>query len=807
MKKLLLTLTLAASLFMQAQKPQSSCKLNHPHTLFTAPANLRSDTIDILKTTINLNITDFTTKVITGNTALRFTPKINGQDHIMLDLLKMTIDSIKTGNALLGSAYNDTLLKVNFATTYNSTDTIDLIVYYHGVPQTDASGFGGFSFSGAYAYNLGVGFDADPHCFGRVWFPCFDNFVEKCPYEFNITTNGGKVAVCNGQLVNDVTIGTDRTRTWVMDKEIPSYLASVAVNAYTQVNKTFAGINGPVPVVLAAMAADTTNLKNSFVHLQNAFDKFEQSYGPYLWNRVGYVVVPFTGGAMEHATNIAYPKAAVNGATTYEDILMAHELSHHWWGDLVTCETAEDMWINEGMASYSAFLFNEATYNYATYLKKVKDNHDIMVQNAHLSEKGYRAISGVPHEYTYGDHVYDKGADVVHTMRTYMGDSLFYAGLKYVLSQKQYKNMNSPEFANLLTTGTGVNMSNFFNDWVLNGGWPHFSIDSFSVSGSAPNYNVSVYVKQKLDGAPNYYTGVPLEITFMDAGWNKVVKNITVSGQNSSASYTLAALPVYAGINMESKISDAVSSEYRTIKTTGTSTFVYGRTTLTINNPGIDSSFIRVEHNFAAPDSIKNNVNNYRLANNRYWKIDGVTGAGFQCKGRFYYDGRLSINKTVGSILSSDTVLTANTPDSLIMLYRRNAADDWHEVSYYSKTKLFGSLSKYGYFTVDTVLLGEYAFANGVSTVLSVEKNTAEKTAFSVYPNPSKDNVTVDLANIKLKGNERLQLSDAGGKMVLSRKISSSTEELELLNYARGIYVISVYKGSKLIGSEKIILE
>jgi aminopeptidase N len=141
--------------------------------------------------------------------------------------------------------------------------------------------------------------------------------------------------------------------------------------------------------------------------LPNAVLGFENYYGPYVWNRVGYCLVPFNSGAMEHATNIAYPQAATGIA--YEVDLMAHELSHHWWGDLMTCETQEDMWLNEGMANYSEKLFLEWTYGYGKYLAEVKSEHDDIVKYIHLREKGFRAISGIPHEYTYGDHVYKKG--------------------------------------------------------------------------------------------------------------------------------------------------------------------------------------------------------------------------------------------------------------------------------------------------------------------------------------------------------------------------------------------------------------
>ncbi|MDQ3190534.1 MAG: M1 family metallopeptidase, partial [Bacteroidota bacterium] len=336
--------------------------------------NERSDTIDILNYTINLDITDFTNQIINGNCEIKFTPKINNINSISLDLLQLTVDSITLNNALLNYVYNDTLLIVNFNSPLNSSDTSSVTVYYRGTPQGDASGWGGFYFQNGYAFNLGVGFAADPHNYGRVWFPCFDNFVERSTYEFNILTSNNKKAICNGELTSEVTIGQDSiVRTWKMQEEIPTYLACVAVANYAIVNKNHIGVNGNIPIMLAALPGDTTNLKNSFANLGNAIDAFEQGYGPYLWNKVGYSLVPFSSGAMEHATNIAYPRATATGSLAYET-LMAHELAHHWWGDLVTCETAEDMWINEGMASYSEQLFTQYVYGQSAYLNSVKSN-------------------------------------------------------------------------------------------------------------------------------------------------------------------------------------------------------------------------------------------------------------------------------------------------------------------------------------------------------------------------------------------------------------------------------------------------
>jgi aminopeptidase N len=782
----------------QTHNCQSSKTSGVASAIYYSPENLRSDTFDIIKYTINLDITDFANQNIKGHTIVRFAPKLNSQSKISLDLLKMTIDSIKQSTALLSYTYNDTLVRVNLSSTLNTTDTVNIVVYYHGSPQGDASGWGGFSFNGNYAYNLGVGFAAMPHNYGRVWFPCFDNFVEKSKYEFNITTTLAKTSYCSGALISDITTGGVHTRKWLLDKEIPTYLASVAVADYTQVNWNIAAANGNLPVVLAARPSDTTALKNGFVHLPNAVLGFESYYGPYVWNRVGYCLVPFNSGAMEHATNIAYPQAATSIA--YE-LLMAHELSHHWWGDLMTCETQEDMWLNEGMASYSEKLFLEWTYNYGRYISEVKTIHDDIVKYIHLREKGFRAVSGLPHQYTYGDHVYKKGSDVAHTLRSYMGDAAFFTALKFVMQQKAYKNMNSIEFRDLLAISSGQNLNDFFDNWVMNGGWPHFSIDSVKTTGSVAPYTSVVYVKQKLFGAPNLYSNVPLEVSFMDASWSKEIKTVNMTGSTKSFTVQTNVLPVYAGMNVDSKISDAISSESKTIKTNANITYTLGRALVLVSNKGVDSSYIRIEHNFAAPDPIQNNTNNFRLNTQHYWKVDGILSNGFVGKIRFNYDGNK--NMTGNSYL--DTCLTVINGDSIILLYRKNAGDDWKEVSSYTKFKISGKL---GFFTVDTLKFGEYVFANGASNILTEIKNKQKQTVqLNLYPNPSSTVLNVGIENYKLSANSTINVYDMQGKALKHISAIQSENAISIEDLSPGQYILSLFDRNKKVATKTFVVE
>ncbi len=779
-----------------------SAEYKLPESFKTAANNSRSDTINILNYTLNLTIIDFTNKKISGNTVIKFTPKINGVDKINLDLLKLTVDSIKQNNTLLSYSFNDTLLSVSLLSALNNTDTSEVTVYYQGTPKADAS-WGGFYFQSGYAYNLGVGFDAEPHNFGRVWFPCFDNFVERSTYEFNIKTNAGKIAYCNGTLTSDTTdASSNRYRKWLMNKEIPTYLACVAVSNYTQVNQTFNGINGTTPIVLAALASDTTNVKNSFVNLKNALSIYEDRYGPYLWDKVGYAMVPFAAGAMEHATLIAYPRTFADGTLSYQDI-MAHELSHHWFGDLATCETAGDMWLNEGMATYSEYVFIEGMNGNNAYKSAIRTLHEDLIHYTHIRNGGYLPISPVSSANTYdSDLVYGKGADVAHSLRGYMGDTAFFDGLKYHLTNNQYKDVNSYKFRDNLAASSGQNLTDFFNDWVFKPGWANFSVDSFTVIPNASNYDVTVYIKQKLDGATSYYNNVPLEITFKDAAWNEVTKKMIVSGNTSSAMFTIPISPIMAMLNKEEKISDASLYASKTLKTTGNhfNLNMYERMRLTVKTIS-DSAFIRITHNYGAPDAMKDVSKNYRLSNYRSWKVDGILPFNFDATAVMYFDGR---NITSGGGGNLDNDLFTISTDSIILLYRKNAGYDWTEFPQYKRTKTGTGNSKYGYMTLDTLMLGEYTFANGVSTVLVNTNEIEKQNKFSIYPNPSNNQLTIE-GELLLAS--QIIVTDINGKEIKREQIKRANRKhnISTQNLSNGIYFITIQTENNSV-TEKVVV-
>lgn len=695
-----------------------------------------SDSVDVLNYSINLNMVHLSTHRISGFTTLQITPRTNNLSLIKLDLLELNIDSVYFENNLLTTfTYNDTVIRIHLPYTIHVNDTVLLTVYYHGIPQIDASGWGGFYFSSdsSFAYNLGVGFEAVPHNYGRVWFPCIDDFVDRATYDCLITVKNDKKAICGGTLMSVTDNGNNSsTHHWKIHSPIPTYLASVAVGNYVSVTDTFNGMSGKVPINIYVRPSDTNATKASFINLKQILAIFETRFGPYRWERVGYVGVPFNNGAMEHSTNIAYPLFCLTGTLDYES-LYAHELSHQWFGDLVTCSTALDMWINEGWASYCESVYRELLYGTEAYKQNVRENHFNVVQSAHAIDDGYRALYGIPSEYTYSTTVYDKGADVVHTLRNYLGDSVFFSAVKAMMNDFQFRDISSAGMRDYLSTQTGVNMNDFFQAWVFNPGFPHYSVDSFKITQTSPDIRARVWVRQKLNHAPAFANSNRMEITFGKNDWQFFSDTIQFSGEFGSKEFTIPFIPDFVMMDFNEKISDATTDMYKVIKTTGNYDMPLSFIRVDVSSIN-DSALVRVEHNWVAPDPLKvPNPDILRLSDYHYWKVDGIFPGNFVSKARFKYNRNVSAS--VGGI---DNMLlpTQNSADSLLLLYRPDAASDWR-ITHFSR---YGATSV-GFLIADTLRKGEYTLAVGTPYYANIGDNNP-KNILNVFPNPSNNSFT-----------------------------------------------------------------
>jgi aminopeptidase N len=317
-----------------------------------------------------------------------------------------------------------------------------------------------------------------------------------------------------------------------------------------------------------------------------------------------------------------------------------------------------------------------------------------VLQSTHSIDGDYYALYGIPQSITYGNTVYQKGGQVVHTLRGYMGDSLFFRGIKAYLQKFGYNYASTFDLLDFLTAFSGIDLGPFFDAWVFNPGFPHFSIDSSVIVKSKSGYDVTVFVRQKRKGTIHYANKNHLPITFMDKNWQSITDTIFFSGAGGSKKFHLPFSPVTVMADMDEKISDASTDEFKTIKTIGQFDYPQTFCKLMVENI-VDSALVRITHNWVEPDSFNVLRPGFRISDSRYWTVEGIFPSGFKAKGVFTYDKAVGLDKS----------LFTDSEDSLVMLYRQGAGKPWKETSF-NRKGLWGK----GTITVDMLQKGEYAF-------------------------------------------------------------------------------------------------
>ncbi len=757
-------------------------------------AQSRVDSIDVTQYTIRLKINQ-SSKTIAGLTELTVKSKVTSLQDINLDLLKLSVDSIKINNLSVPFQYNDTVLRVRNSTPILKYDSVKIAVYYHGTPVSDAT-WGGFYFIGQYAFNLGVGFDANPNSFGRVWFPCLDDFRSRSTFDYYITTDTINKVFCNGLLQGTQVNGSnERTWHWKETHLIPVYLSSVAIAPYTSITRTLQSrLSGKsIPVILNALVTDTAKLRSSFKNLDSALYIFEEVFGPYPFDKIGYNVVPFGGGAMEHTGNIAYPLFAVDGTLAYET-MMAHELSHSWFGGLYNSGTSADMWLNEGWASYCESLFTEYVYGTASFKKSVRANHKYVLQFAHLKEGGYLPVSGVPHAYTYGTHSYKKGADVAHTFRNLCPQ--YSANSVQALKNMFVNNTLLPVYGYWESDDKYFNCGgiNQRNSWMKSPGFPHLKIKAFEVTTPIPNkFHLNVYLDRWAVGTKDAVGFVKdtslIYLTAFGINWERYDFTLTALPFMSYpvAEALLPFRPVYLSLDFDERISDAITDKYVVMHANDSVDFEEALMRIKATTFS-DSALVRVEHHWFPADQLNCKIPGLYVSNYRFWTVDGLWPTDFKATAYITYDGRQP--SQLGNIGYLDHTFIRKTEDSLALVYRPVGETNWQLYSDIVKTT-GTKTDKYGTIRINNLKKGDYALAMYDFSLGTINKLQAPN-QLRIFPNPVSETIQVIIPSAVSA--DKLTLVDITGKTMYQTLFKNTEKQfsIQVNKLPKGMYLIIV---------------
>lgn len=765
--------------------------------LFNVSNAQRIDSFSIVHTDLKLTVKNFSSKKIFGSATHKIKFKLSS-NYLTLDLKQMNVDSVFGNNVPLSHIHTGEKLKIDLSNTVSNGDSLDLRIHYSGTPAADPSGWGGFYFSGDFAFNLGVGFQVFPHSFGRAWLPCVDEFGMKTAYDMYIETDTNYTAACNGILIDHNK--TNNSSVWHYRETVPIsvYLASVSVSKFSVLKSGYNGIAAAYPIELFCKSSDTNKVKASFVNLPKALEAFESAFGAQPFSKVGYNFVPFTAGAMEHAGNITYPSIYADGSKNYEE-LMAHELSHHWWGNQVTCMSAAEMWLNEGWASYCEHFFLEYLYGKEVYKKSIDDNHLDVLRYAHIVDGGNYALDAIPETITYGRHVYKKGADVIHSLRNIVGDSVFFRSCKAYQSTYRLKNASSVDMRDIFAAnGGGAQAIGFFNHFINEPGTPHVIISKQVHSGNGP-YNIKIYTTQKPRFSNVPYKNLPIELFLYknNKDFEKVV--VQVNGFYDSFDLQMNFKPVYIALDVDGKLNDAITDANLKIDTVATYDVPQAFAKIIVRSLKNDA-FIRVEHHWVGPETFET-VSPYK-SKYRYITVDGVTDDSFKMDLELQYDGRQGSTSGTGYL---DHTLIFKSEDSLRVMYRAFPGDYWREWKDLQFT--YGNKNdKQGKVLIKNALKGDYVFAMRDPNLSDNVKHLGIKIkAMTVLPNPTEGLVTINFGIVSIV-DESIDIYDANGKKVmeLTRKAGTFILQFNTNTLPSGVY--NLVQRSNHLSSEKLII-
>ncbi|MFN8309534.1 MAG: M1 family aminopeptidase [Chitinophagales bacterium] len=487
MKRLQLSLLLVCFFslqLVQAETPHTcvTTKQQSQHLKPVASAGQRAmeDGYDVKFHHLNLNV-ERNTLFLSGSVRTIAKVVSSQLDSFAFELHQsMTIDSIVSGGSILGFTRSSGDVKAKLPSTKNQNEIIDLTIYYHGTP-TGASAIGdGFNSSTSPSWGNEATWSLSQPYSAYNWWPCKQSLQDKIDSSrCYITTDSSNKAGSNGRLENVVNLPNGKKRfEWVSHHPIDYYLISVAVSKYVEKNSWAHLENGDSVFIqnyIYNNPATYTTFKNVIDSIPYMVELFSKLYGPYPFadEKYGHCMAPLSGG-MEHQT--------MTTQGFFDFGVTAHELGHQWFGDHVTCASWKDIFVNEGMASYSEYLAFQYLKSYSAAQASMATVHsDVMSQPG-----GSIYFTDTNENRIFDSRLsYNKGSAMVHMIRFELNnDSLFFQFFKNYQNEFGNGTASGEDYKHILETTSGKSFETFFNQWYYGEGYPTFSIRYNYVNGA-----------------------------------------------------------------------------------------------------------------------------------------------------------------------------------------------------------------------------------------------------------------------------------------------------------------------------------
>lgn len=514
---------------------------------------------DIVHTKLDIRF-DWSKKHVLGKAWITAKPYFYSTNSITLDakgfdIHKITLDGSSTP---LKYTYTNDKLTIELGKSYNRTDKFTVFIDYTAKP--DEAPVGG---SAAITSDKGLYFinpdGSEPDKPKQIWtqgetesnskwFPTFDKPNEKMTNEIYITVEDKYKTLSNG-LLKSSKKNSDGTRTdhWFMDLPHAPYLVMMGIGEFEIETDKWRGKD----LLYYVEPKYKGYGKVIFKHVPEILDFFSDRVGiEYPWQKLANIAVrDYVSGAMENTTAIIYGEF-MNGTPRelidkdYNEIVVAHEIFHHWFGDLVTAESWSNLTVNESFADYSESLWLEHKYG-----QDAADYHRREVADGYFGQAEQNMHDLVDFKYNnredmFDAHSYNKGGCILHMLRNYMGDDAFFEGLKKYLNDNKFKTGEAHQLRLALEEVGGEDLNWFFNQWYYHAGHPQLDI-SYEYDETAKKVNVTVLQKQDAQNNVPYIFDLPFAVDiYQSEGKAPVRQKVRMTKRAQTFSFDVSNKPI-----------------------------------------------------------------------------------------------------------------------------------------------------------------------------------------------------------------------------------------------------------------------
>ena len=458
---------------------------------------------DVLHYDLDIEIIP-STQHIAGHNTITVASLVDGLTQFEIRLSNtFTITSIQVGGTPVAWSRVDSIhVNVPLDQTYNTGEQFDVYVEYDGVAA--GGGFGSIIWSSSaglpYVYTLSETWLA------YTWWPNKDDNADKATADLTFTIPDSVFLLSNGLLVSDTPVaGSKRQLHYHTDYQTATYLFQFALGDYHTFSGSHPYSGGVMPLSFALLSgSDSTANRNAWLKTEDMLPVFDSLFGLYPFIDEKYGIYQFGfGGGMEHQT--------MTGQGTTSESVTAHELGHQWWGDMITCAVWNDIWLQEGFATYAEALWNEYKNGFDD-LAALRSSMSARKPSVFSDSVYVYDATNMNRIFAY-DYSYLKGAWVLHMLRGVVGDQDFFDTLAAYRAAYQYGASSTPEFKAVAESVSGLDLTKFFDDWVYQPGRVDYrsAISNYTVNGQ--NY-VEIYLNQVQSGSyPTYDMPVLIRCT------------------------------------------------------------------------------------------------------------------------------------------------------------------------------------------------------------------------------------------------------------------------------------------------------